>query len=364
MHPKMSIKEAADFLGIDSRSIRKKIYNENIIFSKGVSANYLGFREARSLFNFERNKKVISFQIVKGGTGKTSLASAFAIKANLFGYKVLCVDLDQQANLTQSFDIDAKRLPVMIDILADGYSYISAINQVAPGLDLIASRIENALLDDVIKMKNFPLDKVYKEQFDYLKQDYDLIVVDCPPNIGQSVAAAALASDLVIAPVVADSFAISGLDMIINTLEELKEAYLKEIPLGIVLNKYDDKCNLSKSALNLLKNHLMYKDHLLNTMIRVSQEFTISAINRESIYADFKPSIAKNDIDSLTKCVLGLDVIASNNKNKKIIQTQTQAVKKATRKLKNRPKSRIKLRRRIKATAMKIKRKNSIKSIA
>ena len=246
----------------------------------------------------------VAFQIIKGGTGKTSLASAFAIRANLYGLRVLCIDLDQQGNLTHTFDVDAEAVPVMIDILAEDYRFEDAITRVYPGMDLISSRIENALIDDVIKLKELSLDKVYKDPFHRLKEQYDLLVIDCPPNLGQSVAAVTLAVDMVVSPVVPENFALSGLKITANTIRELEDNYQVNIPFGIVLNKYDARTILSQDALNMLINHQLYRDFLLQTCVHTSQEFPNSIAKGQSIYDNVKPTLAKDDIDNLTREIL------------------------------------------------------------
>lgn len=307
MDPKMTVKYAADFLGKDARVIQKRIKNSKLDLGRSKMPSYFGFEEAQKVFNLKIYPQIIAFQIVKGGTGKTSLASAFAVRASLFGLKVLCIDLDQQANLTQMFNVDASDTPVMVDILAEGYSYLSAITHVYPGLDLLPSRIENAILDDVISLKKrTSLSKIYKIPWTKLKRRYDLIVVDCPPNLGKSVAAATLASDLVVAPVVADSFALAGLELITNTIKELRAGYKQKINFGIVLNRYDAKTKISKDALDLLRRTKRYAPHLFKTIIRHSQEFPNAAINNESIFDSIRATIGKEDIDLLTREILNL----------------------------------------------------------
>jgi chromosome partitioning protein len=257
-----------------------------------------------------------TLKIVKGGTGKTSIASAFAVRASLFGLKVLCIDLDQQANLTQTFNIDTSNFPVMVDLLAEGYPYRAAINQVYPGLDLIGSRIENALLDEVIIRKRVPLDKIYRSDFVKLKSEYDLIVIDCPPNIGRSVAAATLAADIIVAPVLSDSFALSGLEMLNNTINELQHAYRRLVDLRIVLNKFDIKDEVAKNTLELLQNNEYYAPNLLKTVVRMSSEFAAAVINHESIFDTITTSSAQEDIDNLTRELLVLRPNKTNDNNR------------------------------------------------
>lgn len=298
MNPKMTSKEAAAFLGISPRQVYKRLIEAELPFMRSGSTIYFGYPTARQLFRLSMKPKAIAFQIVKGGTGKTSLACAVAVRANLYGLRVLCIDLDQQGNLTNSFGVDAETLPVMIDILAEGYSYDEAITRVFPGMDILASRIENALLDDVIKLKRLELDKVYSEPFAKLKEKYDLIVVDCPPNLGQSVAAVTLAVDQVVAPVIPESYALSGLKSTRNAIRELEENYNTKIALGIAVNKHDPRALLSQEARQMLTGY---------PVIHTSTEFPDAIARGESIFDNFKNSQAKKDVDQLTRAILGID---------------------------------------------------------
>ena len=153
MDPKIVLKEAAAVLDISEKQALSRLEELKLPFYKVVNLAYFGHTSAVDFFNFKLNPQAIAFQIVKGGTGKTSIAAAFAVRANLYGLKVLCIDLDQQGNLTHTFAVNPENYPVMIDILAEGYSYEQAITKVSPGLHVLASRIENALIDDVIKLK-------------------------------------------------------------------------------------------------------------------------------------------------------------------------------------------------------------------
>lgn len=312
MDPKMTVRDAAKFLNISCKQAQQLLLNFDLPFSltknkaDTFAANYFNYSTAKHLFKIDKKPLAIAFQIVKGGTGKTSLASAFAVRANLYGLRVLCIDLDQQGNLTHTFEVDAESVPVMIDILAEDYAFEEAITRVYSGMDLISSRIENALIDEVIKLKGIPLDMVYTAAFNSLKEQYDLLVIDCPPNLGKSVAAVTLAVDMVVSPVVPEKFALSGLKITANTIKELEDSYEINIPFGVVLNKYDARTILSQEALNMLLRHPLYKDFLLQTYIHSSQEFPNAIAKGQSIYDTIKPSLAKDDIDNLTREILQL----------------------------------------------------------
>lgn len=307
MQPVITVKEAAEFLGISSRKVLKIIADLELPCKKVSGITSFEYSVARQLFRLKLQSQAISFQIVKGGTGKTSLACSVAVKASLYGLKVLAIDLDQQGNLTSSFGVDAESLPVMVDILAEDYSYEDAITSVFPGLDLLASRIENALIDDVIKLKNLKLDEVYKKPLEKLKEKYDLIVIDCPPNLGQSVAAITLAVDKVVAPVVLENYAMSGLKATKEAIRELQEAYGQYISLFTVINKYNPKNFISAEARLLLAG----------TKIRIheSQDFPKAIAQGQSIFDNVKNTVAKKDIDKLTRELLGLNIHLTSIQN-------------------------------------------------
>ncbi len=304
MNPKMTITDAAVSLGQTKAWVASLLTERDFPYFKTNGLIYFEHETARRFFQFSFTPRVIVFQIVKGGTGKTSLVYEFAIRASLYGARVLCVDMDQQGNLTHAFNQDAEGLPVMIDVLVDNHPFESSIVQVAPGIDLLPSRFENAMLDEVLRLKNLPLDLVYREPLQGLKKHYDVIVVDCPPSLGQSVAACALSADYLLAPVTPEKFALSGLDIAYQSLEELQESFNLSISFGVVLNKFESRTTLSQNALKYLQKSPKYKNKLLKNCIRSSQEFPKVIAGNGSIFDALKPTTAKEDVDHLTRDLL------------------------------------------------------------
>lgn len=307
MNAKMTATEAANFLGVTVQAVHKQLKQKNMAFQKSQNRVFFGNDVSRQLFQIGFKQKIIAIQIVKGGTGKSSLTHALAVRAHLYGAKVLCVDLDQQGNLTQSFQINPEEHPSMIDVLSDGIPLKEAICQISPGLDIIPSRIENAVLDNTIMLKRLPLDRVYKDRLEPMRSKYDLILIDCPPAIGQSVAAIALASDLVISPVTPEKFCLSGLKITSQEIDNLEQSYQKKITMKIILNKYDNRTVLSHEVLSSLIKHPVYGEKLFKSYIRISQDFPNATARGESIYDSLRDSSAKEDIDLLTREVLELN---------------------------------------------------------
>ena len=165
------------------------------------------------------------------------------------------------------------------------------------------------MLDEVLRVKKVPLDAVYRDPWQALKAEYDLIVVDCPPSLGQSVVASALAADLLLAPVTPEKFALSGLDTAYRSIEELQARFQIPIRFGIVLNKFEARTNLSLNALKYLRNHPKYGDRMLKNYVRISQEFPKAISNCCSVFESPKATMPKEDIDSLTRELLEIEAI-------------------------------------------------------
>lgn len=91
---------------------------------------------------------------------------------------------------------------------------------VIDGLDILPSRIENAVLDNLFALNSLPVDRELKKRVLKLKEKYDFIFIDCPPSLGQAVTAASLAADYIIVPVDPERFSLSGLNVTLKELEK------------------------------------------------------------------------------------------------------------------------------------------------
>jgi len=319
MNPKMLVSDAASLLNISTQAIHKRLKANNLEFEKKQNLISFKHKTARKLFKIPFKQKTIAIQIVKGGTGKSTLTHSIAVRANLYGARVLCIDLDQQGNLTQAFQVNAQKVPVLIDVIAGGLDLNATILPIIEGLDLIPSRIENAALDNTLMLNMSPIDRVYKQMFDPLRKKYDLILIDCPPAIGQSVAAAALAADIIIAPVTPEKFSLSGLKLTAQEISNIEKKYKKKIPLRIALNKYDTRTTLSHETLTQLIQHKTYNRNMLKSYIRISQEFPNVIAYGISIYDSYRTTSAKEDIDLLTKEILMINSLLSKDGEEELI---------------------------------------------
>lgn len=319
MNSKMTAADAANFLGVTLQAIHKQLKTKKLDFRKSQNRVYFGHATAKEIFKLKFKPRTVSIQIVKEGTGKTTLTHSIATRANLYGAKVLCIDLDQQGNLTQAFGFNPENSPVMVDILNnEEFDLLDAIEEVGDGLHIIPSRIENAVLDNTLMLNRCALDRIYRDLIKKIKKHYDLILIDCPPALGQSVAAAALASDIVISPLIPEKFCLSGLKITAQELTTIGKSYKKRISHKILLNKFDSRTNLSHDVLTMLIKHPTYGQQLYKSYVRTSQEFPNVTASDEagiSIYDTLKNTAPKEDVDLLTREILGIN---KNTKQEKV----------------------------------------------
>ena len=228
------------------------------------------------------------------------------------------MDLDQQANLTQSLNINADNLPVMIDVIKEKKQFHEGIIHVFDGLDLFPSNINNAILEDTLMLESLPIDRIYEGFLSPLRSKYDLILIDCPPALGRSVAAATLASDYIIAPITPEQSSLNGLNISFHALKSVQRKFKKTTQFKIIQNKFDARTLLSREILTALINHQEYKDCLFRSYVRQSQDFPNTFAKGISIFDTLKPSNAKEDIDLLTQEILEIIPLSNFQKNDEI----------------------------------------------
>lgn len=312
----MLVADAADALNVSLQFLHINIKRKNLLHQKSKNRVYFSHATSKKLLNLKFKPQIICFQIVKGGTGKTSLCLGLGVRACLYGAKTLLIDLDQQGNLTKACRISAHDTPVMIELINQDLPIEDGIVNVCEGLDLLPSRIENALLDSSLMLKRLPLDRVYRDLILPLKNRYDLILIDCPPALGSSVTAATLTSNCVISPVTPSEFSLEGLLITATEINNIEKAFKTEIPLRPILNEYDPRTSLSHDTMRFLITDARFSKTLIRSAIRRSQEFENVLAKGASIFDSLTSNSAKEDVDLFTREILQIgDFSFSNNKS-------------------------------------------------
>ncbi|TGN00215.1 ParA family protein [Leptospira dzoumogneensis] len=191
---------------------------------------------------------IIAVSNQKGGEGKTTVSICLAEALAKAGKKVLLLDWDAQANITQLYVGQADK-SVFHSL---GYKEESKVDiseiivNLAPGLDLVPSSIHLANFTTPYERDDFDL---LKEALLPIRSSYEYIIIDCPPSLGLILENALIAADLVLVPIQTRAFSVQGLKDLHGTIEKIRKKANPGLGLlGAVLNQYEDSRALSGLA--------------------------------------------------------------------------------------------------------------------
>lgn len=183
--------------------------------------------------------QIITTAVIKGGTGKTTTAAALAQAAVRAGKRVLAIDLDPQANL--SFTIGANQNAPGSYQLFNGAPAQKLIQATEQGIEAITAS------PDLATIKTTPGSaKRLQRAIEPLKGDYDLIVIDTPPQMGELTFNALQAATGLIIPLTADTYSLQGLYNITDIAHQMQNSNPALSIIGVVLTQYDSRPKFKK----------------------------------------------------------------------------------------------------------------------
>ncbi len=211
--------------------------------------------------------KIISFANQKGGVGKTTSAVNIAASLGILGYKVLLIDLDPQGNATSGVGIMKKNLK------ATAYEMLTS--DISPKEVVVSTNYDNLSIiptHTTLARAEYELgdmengEFVMSKKLEMLRNDYDYIIIDCPPSLGMLTVNAMTASDGVVIPMQCEFFALEGLSQLMFTISRIKQHYNKDLKVtGILITMHNSRLLLSLQVINELRKH--YDDRLFETTI-------------------------------------------------------------------------------------------------
>lgn len=204
--------------------------------------------------------KVISIANQKGGVGKTTTAINLSTILAKKGKKVLLIDADPQGNGTSGLGINKEQKFSVYDVLIEDIEIENTLQKTQiKNLDLCPSNINLAGAEvQLVSME----DREYrlKSKLDVIKDEYDYIIIDCPPSLGLVTLNAFTASDSVLIPVQCEYYALEGLGQLLNTIELVKKHMNKGLKVeGALLTMYDARTNLSNQVVKEVKRYFENK---------------------------------------------------------------------------------------------------------
>lgn len=211
--------------------------------------------------------KIISVFNQKGGVGKTTTSVNLCAGLALMGRKVLCIDIDPQANATSGFGIDKNNLEFTIyDALVNNYDVNKIIKKTdIEGLFVLPSNIDLSGAE-IELATSVNREKSLDESLKKLSEEYDYIIIDCPPSLGLLSLNALTASDSVIIPIQCEYYSLEGVGQLMETIRLVNKTLNHNLYVeGVLLNMFDGRTNLSLQVVEEVKKY--FKDRVYNTVI-------------------------------------------------------------------------------------------------
>ena len=208
--------------------------------------------------------KIVSVANQKGGVGKTTTSINLSTMLAKKGKKVLMIDADPQGNASSGIGIDKNEEASVYDILINDVGINEVVKKTnIKNLFVCPSNI-NLAGAEVQLVSMMSREYRLKEKLDTIKNDYDFIIIDCPPSLGLITLNAFTASDSVLIPVQCEYYALEGLGQLINTINLVKKHLNKDIEIeGALLTMFDIRTNLSNQVVKEVKkyfNDKVYKN--------------------------------------------------------------------------------------------------------
>lgn len=211
--------------------------------------------------------KIISFANQKGGVGKTTSAVNIAAVLGSMDKKTLLVDFDPQGNTTSGVGINKKEFAAgSYETLIGGCSCAEAVMKTAfDNLFIIPSNINLAAAEfEIINLEN--RENKLKDALEPIKNDFDYIIIDCPPSLGILTINALTASGGVVIPMQCEYYALEGLSQLMLTLRHVKKLYNHGLEItGILITMFNGRLNLSSQVLDELEK--FYAGKLFKTFV-------------------------------------------------------------------------------------------------
>lgn len=206
--------------------------------------------------------RVIAIANQKGGVAKTTTAVNLGAALALEGKKVLVIDNDPQGNATSGFGFDRTRMRKCVYDVLIGESTIRAVREPVrgiDGLDLVPAtlRLAGAEIELVdVTEREFILRKAVAE----VRDEYEFVLIDCPPSLGLLTVNALVAADSVLIPIQCEYYALEGLGYLVNTIQLVQRRLNPRLEIeGVLLTMFDGRTNLSIQVVEEVKRYFRQK---------------------------------------------------------------------------------------------------------
>lgn len=211
--------------------------------------------------------KTIAIANQKGGVGKTTTSVNLSACLAAEGKKVLLVDVDPQGNATSGYGIDKSKIEQSIyNVLVEGLPIKESIQKTTfENLHILPATIELAGAE-VELVSAISRETKLKRAIDQIKENYDYVIIDCPPSLGLLTLNSLTAADSVLMPIQCEFYALEGVSQLMNTVKLVQQNLNSALVLeGVLLTMYDSRTKLSVQVAEEVKNH--FQERVYQTVI-------------------------------------------------------------------------------------------------
>ncbi len=206
----------------------------------------------------KRMGRAIAIANQKGGVGKTTTSINLSATLAEKGKRVLVIDTDPQGNTTSGFGLNKNQLENTIyELLIGECSVTDALYQnVVDGVDIIPSNVNLAAVEiELIDMEEKEF--ILKKSIDTIRDNYDFIIIDCPPSLSMLTINAMTTANTVLVPIQCEYYALEGLSQLVHTVNLVKERLNNSLEMeGVIFTMYDSRTNLSMQVVENVKDHI------------------------------------------------------------------------------------------------------------
>ena len=227
----------------------------------------------------------------KGGVGKTTVCLNLGVGLARQGKKVLLIDFDVQANLTQSMgyqtpdDIPITVSDIMRKMIEDEvFDPLEGVIEHAEGVHLIPSNIQLSGIEASLA-NTMNRERILKNYIDQIRPHFDTILIDCMPSLGMLTLNALTAADKVIIPIQAHFLSVKGLELLLRTVGRVRKQLNPQLSVeGILINMLDRRATFTKDIIALIREHFGSNMKVFNTEIPLSVRAVEATAEGKSIF--------------------------------------------------------------------------------
>lgn len=252
-------------------------------------------------------KKIIAICNQKGGTGKTTTAINLSTYLALAGKKILLIDLDPQGNATSGLGVEKQKITSNI--------YNALVDDAGPEQVTYQTNIQNlCLIPSNVDLSGLEIElasqlgrEFFLKNFLQTIENYEVILIDCPPSLGLLTVNALCAADSVLIPVQCEFYALEGITQLLKTFELVKKNLNPKLEIeGVLLTMADYRTNLAKEVIDEIRSY--FKEKVYNSIIPRNIRLTEAPSFGKPIAIYDPNSIGAKKYQDLAQEILGVEL--------------------------------------------------------